>query len=113
MADLDVVCFGEALVDLLPDSRGRLRDCERFEVHSGGAPANVAVGLARLGKRVALAGAVGDDEFGHLLRRKLEGEGVELALRPTSEAKTGMWFIALDAHGERTFFTPTGAQSAD
>ena len=65
----DVLCFGEALVDLLPDRRGRLRDCERFEVHSGGAPANVAVGLARLGVRSAFYGVVGDDEFGHLLAR--------------------------------------------
>ena len=61
MRDLDVVSFGEALVDLLPEGRGRLRDCERFSVHSGGAPANVAVGLARLGSRVAFAGVVGDE----------------------------------------------------
>ena len=38
------VCFGEALVDLLPDRRGRIRDCERFEVHSGGALACVTLG---------------------------------------------------------------------
>ena len=58
--DLDVLCLGEALVDLLPDRRGRLEDCERFEVCSGGAPANVATGLARLGLRVAFRGVVGD-----------------------------------------------------
>jgi fructokinase len=34
MTPPDVLCFGEALVDLLPDRRGRLRDCERFDVHS-------------------------------------------------------------------------------
>jgi fructokinase len=110
---LDVICFGEALVDLLPNVRGRLRDCERFEVHSGGAPSNVAVGLARLGRKVAFCGVVGDDEFGHLLARKLTAEGVATHFRFTSEAKTGMWFVALDAHGDRTFFTPTGATSAD
>lgn len=110
---LDVICFGEALIDLLPDARGRLRDCERFEVHSGGAPANVAVGLARLGKRTAFCGVVGDDEFGHLLARKLAAEGMETHLRYCGEAKTGLWFVALDARGERTFFTPTGASSAD
>jgi len=110
---LDAVCFGEALVDLLPDRRGRLRDCEAFQAHSGGAPANVAVGLARLGLRAGFVGVVGEDEFGHLLERKLAAEGVETALRFTREAKTGVWFVALDARGDRSFFTPTGAESAD
>ncbi len=111
--DLDVVCFGEALVDLLPDRRGRLRDCSSFEVHSGGAPANVAVGLARLGARVAFAGVLGDDEFGRLLEGKLTIEGIECHFRFTPEARTGLWFVAIDERGERTFFTPTGPGSAD
>jgi fructokinase len=111
--DLDVLCFGEALVDLLPDRRGLIRDCERFAVHSGGAPANVAVGLARLGMRVGFRGVIGDDEFGHLLERKLAAEGVELSLRATDKAKTGLWFIALSETGERSFFAPSGTRSAD
>ncbi len=110
---IDAVCFGEALVDLLPDRRGQLRDCERFEVHSGGAPANVAVGLARLGLRTAFVGAVGEDEFGHLLERKLKEEGIDARLRYASEAGTGLWFVALDQRGDRTFFAPTGKDSAD
>lgn len=110
---LDAVSFGEALVDLLPDRRGRIRDCEAFEVHSGGAPANVAVGLARLGLKTAFVGVVGDDEFGHLLSRKLSAEGIDVRLRFSAEALTGLWFIALDERGERTFFAPTGASSAD
>jgi fructokinase len=111
--DLDVVCLGEALVDLLPDRRGKLRDCEKFEVHSGGAPANVAVGLARLGLRVAFRGVLGDDELGHLLLRKLGAEGIECRFRLTTAARTGVWFVALDERGDRTFFTPTGSGSAD
>ena len=110
---ISAVCFGEALVDLLPDRRGRIRDCERFEVHSGGAPANVAVGLARLGVRTAFVGVVGEDEFGHLLARKLTAEGIDARLRFTPAARTGLWFIALDDRGDRTFFAPTGADSAD
>jgi fructokinase len=110
---LDVLCFGEALVDLLPDRRGRLEDCERFEVCAGGAPANVATGLARLGARVAFRGVVGDDPFGRLLARKLESEGVRCALRFARERPTGMWFVALDAAGERTFFSPNARVSAD
>ena len=113
MNALDVVCFGEALVDLLPDRRGKLRDCERFSVHSGGAPANVAVGLARLGLRTAFCGVVGDDEFGRLLERKLRDEGVETRFRFVRDARTGLWFVALDERGERTFFSPGGPDSAD
>ncbi len=110
---LDAVCFGEALVDMLPDRRGRLRDSEAFQAHSGGAPANVAVGLARLGLRTGFVGVVGEDEFGHLLERKLAAEGLEAVLRFTAEARTGVWFVALDARGDRSFFTPAGADSAD
>ncbi|HTO98790.1 MAG TPA: carbohydrate kinase [Myxococcales bacterium] len=110
---LDAVCFGEALVDLLPDRRGHLSQCESFAAHSGGAPANVAVGLSRLGLQAAFVGVVGDDEFGHLLSRKLAEAGVRVELRFSAEAKTGVWFIAIDEQGDRSFFTPTGAQSAD
>jgi fructokinase len=113
MPSTDVLCFGEALVDLLPDRRGKLRDCERFAVHPGGAPANVSVGVARLGLRAAFCGVVGDDEFGHLLDRKLREEGVDVRLRFTAEARTGLWFVALDEHGDRTFFSPGGGDSAD
>ena len=110
---LHVLCFGEALVDFLPDRRGRLRDCERFEAHSGGAPANVAVGVARLGLEAGFCGVVGDDEFGRLLERKLRGEGVETSLRFSDEARTGVWFVALDRRGDRTFFSPSGTHGAD
>jgi fructokinase len=109
---IDVVCFGELLVDFLPDRRGRLREAERFHVRPGGAPANVAVGLSRLGVRTAFVGVVGDDEFGRSLERQMQREGVETALRFTRTAATGLSFIALDEHGDRSFFAPTAA-SAD
>jgi fructokinase len=108
-----VVSFGEALVDFLPDRRGRLRDCKEFAVHSGGAPSNVAVGLARLGVPTAFCGVLGDDEFGQWLQLQLSSEGIDARLRFTHEAPTGIWFIALDEQGNRSFFTPTGAASAD
>lgn len=110
---LDVLSLGEALVDLLPDRRGRLRDCDSFTPHSGGAPSNVAVGCARLGLRTGFAGVLGDDEFGRLLERKLLGEGIRTHLRFTKDAPTGCWFIALDENGNRSFFSPSGPGSAD
>jgi fructokinase len=111
--DLDVLCFGEALVDLLPEARGPLEASRRFEVCAGGAPANVATGLARLGLRVGFRGVVGDDPFGRLLARRLGEEGVTCAFRFAPERPTGLWFISLDARGERSFFSPNARFSAD
>jgi fructokinase len=110
---LDVLCLGEALVDMLPDRRGRLSDCDRFDAQQGGAPANVAVGLARLGRRVAFQGVVGDDPFGEFLAHRLTAEGVEVHLRRDPAARTGIAFIALDERGDRSFFSPALEHSAD
>ena len=100
-----VLSYGEALVDFLPDRAGvPLRDVETFSRAVGGAPANAAVGLARLGCDVALLGKVGADEFGHFLCAELAREGVDVAgVTQTREAKTGITFISLDAEGDRSF----------
>jgi len=102
---LDVVCLGEALVDFLPDAIGRpVRDVEGWTPCPGGSPANVAIGLARLGARSAMVGTVGQDEFGHFLGRRMAEEGVDVShLRQTDEGKTGLVFISLSDTGERSF----------
>jgi len=113
MRRFDLLCVGEALVDFLPRERGPMRAVRHFAVTSGGAPANVAIGAARLGARVAFTGVVGEDEFGHFLRDALEAEGIDCGgLRHTRECKTGLSFIALDEAGERSFDF-YGAPSAD
>ena len=86
MRELDVVCLGEALVDLLPERRGLLEDCDRFEACAGGAPANVATGLARLGRRVAFRGVIGDDPFGRLPRPAARGGGRPVRLPADARA---------------------------
>jgi fructokinase len=104
-AAIDVVCVGEALVDFLPDKAGkRVREVASWLPCSGGSPANVAVGLARLGARSAMLGVVGQDEFGHFLVERLAAEGVDVShLRQTDEGKTGLVFISLTNTGERSF----------
>jgi fructokinase len=101
----DVICLGEALVDFLPDRRGRrVRDVTRWTPCLGGAPANVTVGVSRLGGRAALVGVTGEDEFGWLLHERLEAEGVDTRyLRHTAQGKTGLGFVSLTATGERSF----------
>ena len=66
----DVVALGELLIDFVSiDKDVRLTSLPRFEGAAGGAPANVAVGLARLGVTSGFIGKVGDDPFGEFLRR--------------------------------------------
>ncbi|MDO8056857.1 MAG: PfkB family carbohydrate kinase, partial [Candidatus Hermodarchaeota archaeon] len=62
-----VVCLGELLVDLIADKPGRLSEVSSFQKCPGGAPANVAVGIARLGTPCGFIGKVGADVFGKFL----------------------------------------------
>lgn len=99
-----IVCFGEILIDMLaqpPATQGAPR---AFLQYAGGAPANVAVAAAQLGARSHFAGMVGRDMFGDFLIESLAEAGVatDLIVR-TDAAKTALAFVALDAHGERSF----------
>jgi fructokinase len=74
---LDVLSFGEAIIDFVPTTSGvSLLEAKAFKKAPGGAPANVAVGLARLGFRAGFMGMVGDDAFGHFLADTLVANGV-------------------------------------
>lgn len=74
----DFVTLGECLVSLVAQDRGPLAESATFLRTVAGAEANVAVGLARLGHRVAYVGRVGADAFGTVVRRQLRGEGVDV-----------------------------------
>jgi len=75
----EVIAIGEPLVALLADGSAPLADVESFSRHVAGAEANVAVGLARLGRRALFVGRVGDDGFGRTITRGLRGEGVDVS----------------------------------
>jgi fructokinase len=99
------VVFGEALVDLFPEQPGRpLEDTDRFVRHLGGAPCNLAVGLARQGVSTVLCTLVGSDAFGRFIQRALDGDGVITdAIAIHKSARTGVTFVAVGAGGERSF----------
>lgn len=110
---LDVLVIGEALVDFVPLHRGPLRDTQGFELHSGGAPANVAIGVCRLGGRAGLVSVVGDDEFGAFLLASLRREGVDTrSVHCIEGVQTGLCFITLDRDGERSFLHRGGDPAA-
>jgi fructokinase len=101
----DVVCVGEMLIDFVATVGGTtIEDTPVFERAPGGAPANVAVGLSRLGLKVAFMGKVGDDPFGYFLTDTLAAAGVDVgSVRFAKEARTGLAFVSLGAGGEREF----------
>jgi fructokinase len=101
----DVVALGELLIDFVPTVSGvTLIEAPAFKKAPGGAPANVAAGLAKLGVNAGFMGKVGDDAFGHFLAQTLQEVGVDTsALRFSSEARTALAFVSLRADGEREF----------
>jgi fructokinase len=100
-----VVCLGEVLTDFVAlDGALPLQQATNFHKAAGGAPANVAVALARLGTAVAFIGKVGGDTFGQSLRETLAGEGVDVrGLLEAPTAQTALAFVGSDGHGGREF----------
>ncbi|MEU1483009.1 PfkB family carbohydrate kinase [Streptomyces sp. NPDC005752] len=90
-----VLVLGEALVDLVPVAGdGGVRTAQ-----FGGAPANVAVGLARLGTPVSFAGGLGGDGFARMIEGRLEAAGVDLTLCGRSDLPTALAVAEPDAGG--------------
>ncbi|CAN1265070.1 Probable fructokinase-6, chloroplastic [Linum perenne] len=100
-----VVCFGEMLIDFVPTVNGvSLAEAPAFKKAPGGAPANVAVGVSRLGGSSAFIGKLGDDEFGHMLDDILKQNNVDNSgVRFDPYARTALAFVTLRADGEREF----------
>ena len=98
----DVVAFGELVVDLVPARGAAGETC--FAPKPGGAPGNVAVGVARLGGRSAMLSKVGDDAFGKLLIATLVHHGVATeGVLTTREGNTSLAVVTVAADGERDF----------
>ncbi|WP_053607394.1 carbohydrate kinase family protein [Streptomyces sp. MMG1522] len=90
-----VLVAGEALVDLVPAGD----DAGVRVAQPGGAPANVAVGLARLGGRPSFLGGLGDDVFGDRVEAWLSGAGVDLSLSARPALPTALAVADPGAHG--------------
>ncbi|KAK4280501.1 hypothetical protein QN277_012122 [Acacia crassicarpa] len=104
MASL-VISFGEMLIDFVPTASGvSLAEAPGFIKAPGGAPANVACAIAKLGGNSAFIGKVGDDEFGKMLAEILRINGVNIdGICFDPEARTALAFVTLRSDGEREF----------
>lgn len=100
-----IVSFGEMLIDFVPTASGvSLAQAPGFVKAPGGAPANVAIAVSRLGGRSAFVGKLGDDEFGRMLAGILRENGVsDAGVRFDSGARTALAFVTLKEDGDREF----------
>ncbi len=97
--------IGEVLIDFIPLQKGQaLKDVVSFERAPGGAPANVAAAVSKLGGRSAMLTKLGEDAFGDFLLEKLTEAGVDTSfIIRTNEANTALAFVSLREDGERDF----------
>ena len=91
-----VVAIGELLIDFVPQQRGcALDEVVQFERVAGGAPANVATAVARLGGRAQMISQVGEDAFGTHILKTLHANGVDTSTcvpHRTGEYRAGVCF---------------------
>ncbi|XVF29380.1 hypothetical protein REPUB_Repub15cG0116000 [Reevesia pubescens] len=100
-----IVSFGEMVIDFVPTVSGvSLAEAPGFLKAPGGAPANVAIAVARLGGNASFVGKLGDDEFGHMLADILKQNGISVnGVLFDQGARTALSFVTLRADGEREF----------
>lgn len=91
--DPRVLVAGEALIDIVHSSQGVVSE------HVGGSPANVAVGLARLGHSTTLATHLGPDEHGARVAAYLQERDVRLSPGSNSAVRTSTATARVDAEG--------------
>ncbi len=107
-----LICLGEALIDMIAEPGYPLGTAPAFRPHPGGAPANVAVAASKLGIQTAFLGKVGDDPFGRHIASVLAGHGVDTGgMRFDASYRTSLAFVAVNEAGvpEYTFYRNPGA----
>lgn len=99
---MKICAFGECLIDFTPDKLSANGN-ECYEQNPGGAPANLAVAVSKLGCSSSFVGKVGRDMFGDFLKETLDKYNVNTEYMVFSkEYKTTLAFVSLH-HGERSF----------
>lgn len=107
---MNIICIGEMLVDFVCTDKGLgLNNGVNYVRKSGGAPANVAACIAKLGGNVSLVSSVGSDPFGESLISEVQSYNVNtdnVAILPMS---TTLAYVSLDENGDREFIFNRGA----
>lgn len=96
---MDIYSIGEMVIDFIPGS-----EHNSYIKNAGGAPANVAISVAKNGLDAGMCCCVGDDDFGHFLQDSLKENNVRCLKKEfTDKAITTMAFVTLDKDGDRSF----------
>jgi len=96
MSNVTALVVGEALIDEVVEG-------DRVSRHPGGSPANVALGLARLGVVTEFHTAIGDDADGELIDRHLRASGVTITVDSVTTAPTSEAVATLAQDGSATY----------
>jgi 2-dehydro-3-deoxygluconokinase len=108
-----VLCVGEPLVVLSPDAGERLDAADSLRLSVGGAEANVAVHLARLGVPSRFAGAVGNDPFGWRVNATLAAEGVDVSTLQFDDTRpTGLYAKDPQPGGTVSYYYRSGSAAS-
>jgi fructokinase len=106
----NVFCIGELLIDFVAEKQGSdLSKATDFTKKAGGAPANVASAIAKLGGKSFFIGCVGKDPFGTFLINTLTEGKVDVSLAQRSDTFTTLAFVSIADDGERDFVFSRGA----
>ena len=103
MKDIDVLALGELLIDFTSNGLSEQGN-GLFEANPGGAPCNVLAILNKLGKKTAFVGKVGNDGFGHMLKKTLEDLAINTeGLLLDDVYHTTLALVHTDENGDRDF----------
>ena len=103
--DNKLCAIGEALIDFIPAQKGqRLKDVENFTRVAGGAPANVAGAVTKLGIPSRFLTKLGEDPFGDYIEEVLEKVGIDTSqIKRDKHGETALAFVSLAEDGNRDF----------
>lgn len=104
-----ILCPGEALIDFVGIEAKPLVECTSFEKKAGGAPANAAGAMSKLGCDSYFIGSVGNDPFGKFLLSQMEKYNINTSLVTMSDKFTTLAYVSIDDNGERDFIFNRGA----
>lgn len=107
-----VVCFGEVLLRLCAPGFEKILQSPHFDVHVGGAEANVAVSLAQFGLPVEMATVLPQNPLGDAARHFLRGHGVGVSNVASAPGRMGLYFVSSGAVVRPTEITYDRARSA-
>ena len=101
--EFDLILLGRVAVDLNPvDYYCPLNESTTFKRYLGGSPANIAVGLARLGKKCGFFARVSDDQLGAFVTDYFDNEGIDTShiKRCQNGEKIGLTFTEIKSETE-------------